>query len=385
MSVSSPIRIASQELKEPTVKWDLPQPETKPRSMRVVLNRDMSWTKPTQKHLGIRAYAEHHGIEQISADNGDIVILFQGRLFDEQSPQVVIDLYKKHGIQYVLKKLQGVFAFILLDQSYKNEESVLYVVTDTFSFKPIYYYQEPGTNIVKFSTEYNQNAIPVPSASYCKLTFSNKVSSMWTFDHETYVPTYDRSQSRWIYPSPKFRFHKYRTLSGGILGLYTEPVAITEFLFKQIQASIVRRLEGFHGTVICMGDRENSNEFMYMTKIIQKTNPVKTFYLGRDSFDKFHQEQKPFLVMACSGLLQHEIDKSRRLDGMDSVDLLEEADADIYKYLDTVVQTDLMPKIIEPLKTVGVDVEFPFLEESWLQYYLSIPSKIRYDMYSVWP
>ena len=47
-------------------------------------------------------------------------------------------------------------------------------------------------------------------------------------------------------------------------------------------------------------------------------------------------------------------------------------------YLNRIGTDHLIPNIIEPCKKVGLEVTFPFLEPSWIQYYLSIHPLYRY-------
>jgi hypothetical protein len=54
-------------------------------------------------------------------------------------------------------------------------------------------------------------------------------------------------------------------------------------------------------------------------------------------------------------------------------------DANLFHILDKIVPQLLLPKVIEPLEKRGILVEFPFLEEQWLTFYLSILPRIRYE------
>ena len=48
--------------------------------------------------------------------------------------EIIIHLYKKYGIEYTLQLIDGVFAFILFD----NTKKELYVVRDTFGIRPLF-------------------------------------------------------------------------------------------------------------------------------------------------------------------------------------------------------------------------------------------------------
>lgn len=52
--------------------------------------------------------------------------------------KVIIELYLKYGMDYVLHILDGVFSFLLFDYNFQSTVSKLYVVCDPFGIQPIY-------------------------------------------------------------------------------------------------------------------------------------------------------------------------------------------------------------------------------------------------------
>jgi asparagine synthase (glutamine-hydrolysing) len=52
--------------------------------------------------------------------------------------EVILWLYEKYGIEQCLQMLDGVFAFILLDQRIENSESVVYIARDPYGIRPLY-------------------------------------------------------------------------------------------------------------------------------------------------------------------------------------------------------------------------------------------------------
>jgi hypothetical protein len=55
------------------------------------------------------------------------------------SPEhVIINIYIRYGIEYLLQVLDGVFTFILFDYNYQNEISKVFVVKDLFGMIPVY-------------------------------------------------------------------------------------------------------------------------------------------------------------------------------------------------------------------------------------------------------
>ena len=54
---------------------------------------------------------------------------------------VILDLYLQHGIEYTVDKLDGEFAFIILDMS-KDSLNIIYC-RDRFGIRPLFYFDTP--------------------------------------------------------------------------------------------------------------------------------------------------------------------------------------------------------------------------------------------------
>ena len=52
--------------------------------------------------------------------------------------EVIIHLYRKYGIDYTLQMLDGVFAFVLCDNKLSSEDSQIYVARDPYGVRPLY-------------------------------------------------------------------------------------------------------------------------------------------------------------------------------------------------------------------------------------------------------
>ena len=83
--------------------------------------------------------------------NQETIILLKGKIYnhlnlcimleiDPYTPSelVIIYLYKRYGIDYLLQVLDGLFTFILFDYNHQNNISKLFVVKDLFGIIPIY-------------------------------------------------------------------------------------------------------------------------------------------------------------------------------------------------------------------------------------------------------
>jgi len=107
--------------------------------------------------------------------------------------KIVIQLYKKYGIEYTLHILEGVFSLIIIDYNSYNEHAYLYVARDAFGVQPFYMVSNlDATPIYGFSTEYKTIAKfedlegysikPIESGTYSKFSLSYKVHSSWELE-----------------------------------------------------------------------------------------------------------------------------------------------------------------------------------------------------------
>ena len=109
--------------------------------------------------------------------------------------EIIIDLYKRYGIEYTLQLLDGEFSFILIDNNLKNPDSRIFVARDTLGLRPLYKLTEKNTNekkIYGFSSHLqhlnlestlfktNYEITEIRPGSYSEYTFPFKVLSFWS-------------------------------------------------------------------------------------------------------------------------------------------------------------------------------------------------------------
>uniref|UniRef100_A0A6C0HH41 asparagine synthase (glutamine-hydrolyzing) n=1 Tax=viral metagenome TaxID=1070528 RepID=A0A6C0HH41_9ZZZZ len=149
---------------------------------------------------------------------GDIILICNGEIYNYKelyemmdSPtddpiipstqsdcEVILWLYEKYGIEHTLQLLDGVFAFVLLDQRYNIGEPLLYVARDPYGVRPLYSINQIANSVdrectIGFASELkvlSQFVIDFPQTkyqtiqfmpgSYSTYTFSDKVCSEWT-------------------------------------------------------------------------------------------------------------------------------------------------------------------------------------------------------------
>ena len=118
------------------------------------------------------------------------------------SAEIIIHLYAKYGIDYVLKVIDGVFAFILIDCRLTQKCSRMYVARDQFGVRPLY--------ILKpLPHEKNENMFAFAKNVKTLKVFEYKDSVIEDFTPGTYsvfeFPTYVLAS--WISIKENVRFH----------------------------------------------------------------------------------------------------------------------------------------------------------------------------------
>ena len=147
---------------------------------------------------------------------GDIILICNGEIYNykqlyetmgqvcpvipttQSDCEVIIWLYERYGIEQTLQMLDGVFAFVLLDQRIDIGEPMMYVARDPYGVRPLYSIHQVSEkhtveSTIGFASELKvlaQFAIQFPQTkyktkqfvpgSYSIYTFSDKVSSEWS-------------------------------------------------------------------------------------------------------------------------------------------------------------------------------------------------------------
>lgn len=133
----------------------------------------------------------------------------------EYSSEVIIHLYRKHGIEYTLQVIQGVFAFVLVDYRISEKHARLFVARDPFGVRPLYslkpMFMDQTTQVgsgwvnnenifafakdlktlsnfefigTKDEIQHEYVIKPFQPGSYTVFDFPNRVLASWTLVHE---------------------------------------------------------------------------------------------------------------------------------------------------------------------------------------------------------
>ena len=157
----------------------------------------------------------------------DITLICNGEIFNykelyemisvvpttDSDCEIIIHLYVKYGIEQTLHMLDGEFAFILLDNRLLDNRMIdnrMYIARDPYGIRPLYCLNpvhEDQVPIYGFASElkclhdiYNLNPSnytiqPFTPGTYSEFKLSNLVNSLWSPIHNTpyFIPTFSYS------------------------------------------------------------------------------------------------------------------------------------------------------------------------------------------------
>jgi asparagine synthase (glutamine-hydrolysing) len=223
---------------------------------------------------------------------GDIHLICNGEIYNykelytliNETPttqsdcEIIIHLYKKYGMEHTLRLLDGVFAFVLLDQSISVETPVLFVARDPYGICPLY--------INKFS----ENA-PIMIASEMKMLYSEKTQnvnarhfspgSFSEFYLTTGVsPTWKIKRNEVVYFLPSITFTEYNSLPSP----FFQKTAITHRLRQTLVRAVEKRCECTERPIACLlsGGLDSSLIAAIVTnyRVKKELPPVETYSIG---------------------------------------------------------------------------------------------------------
>lgn len=142
-------------------------------------------------HCGINVMMDYSSIYK----DPNVIVLLKGEIHNMQTmcslmnihletkPEcLIVEMYKKYGIDYMLQVLDGVFSFILFDFHFENDISKIYVVTDICGIVPIYSFVDK--NMIVFAPHRAAESrcgdiLKLSPGCYSLYELGDKVSTEW--------------------------------------------------------------------------------------------------------------------------------------------------------------------------------------------------------------
>ena len=195
----------------------------------------------------------------------------------ESDCEVIIHLYEKYGIEYTLQLLDGVFSFILCDSRLTNEDSRIYIARDPYGVRPLYYLKPKNNNIYGFASE-----IKVLIDLH-KETSSHEIIH---FEPGTYsifsLPT--TVSPKW---SPVIENRKYH--SNGYVNIYSfYKLDYYDHIFELLSSSVKKRVLNTERQIACLlsGGLDSSLITSLVHHYMKKGTVLETYSIGlQDSED----------------------------------------------------------------------------------------------------
>jgi asparagine synthase (glutamine-hydrolysing) len=338
--------------------------------------------------------------------------------------EVIIHLYKLYGIEQTLQMLDGVFSFVLYDNKNMIEEPFIYIARDPYGVRPLYKLIPncPDEDIYGFSSElkvlnefclngkYTVNHFK--PGTYSSFTLPLIVSAKWTLkdNNKPYhnngfnsIMYYDNNLSK-IIENIQYYFTnaiKKRTLvterpiacllSGGLDSSLvtalvneihkensTQPLETYSIGLKGSEdlkyARIVADYLGTKHTEVILNEKDF---FDAIPEVIEKIESYDTTTvrasIGNYLVSKYISQNSDAKVIFNG-------DGSDELTGgylyMHKVPDCIEFDKETRRLLDDIHMFDVL-RSDKCISSNGLEPRTPFLDRSFVQYYLSIPSYIR--------
>jgi len=355
--------------------------------------------------------------------------------------EIIIHLYEKFGIEYTLKILDGVFAFVLLDDNCNAVQAKLFVARDPYGIRPLYLLknklfgmQNSNENILGFASELKvlsglcNNTVKIENAydidqfqpgTYSEYYFTHKVLSYWKPLKEnvkyhstgfTELISFDNKQNHTNELNDIIKnIQKYFRLAVQKRCCNTErPIAclLSGGLDSSLVAALVCEFHKKHNLPmietysIGLADSEDLKYAKLVaehlgtihTEIILTeenfVNAIPEVICAIESYDTTSVRASignyllgKYISQNSKAKVIFNGDGSDELIGgylyMSSAPNAIEFDKECRRLLDNIYAFDVL-RSDKCISSHGLEPRTPFLDRAWTQYYLSIPPQYRY-------
>lgn len=190
------------------------------------------------------------------------------KLITQSDCEIIIHLYKLHGIEYTLNLLDGVFAFMLYDE----ETDLLHIARDPYGVRPLYY---------SFDTNYN---------SYCFASELKCIKNLVEYNFKKHIKSFEPGSFLTIYNTKtiitseqkkytKFPFTNTIYLESDYNNLYTN---IVNKLSKAVKKRVIGTTDRPIACLLSGGLDSSLIAALVNQELINSNNSqkLKTFSIG---------------------------------------------------------------------------------------------------------
>ena len=334
--------------------------------------------------------------------------------------EIIIHMYKKYGIKYTLNNLDGVFAFILLDLN----KNIAIVARDPYGVRPMYHIKHeydrqingPVTfhgfaselkqlSVIKNFYIKNENIYKCEITQFTPGTYNkySLASGKWSLIHNEKYSTHGFLEYNGLDIFDQIRYRLTEAVKKRVIGTTDRPVAcllsggLDSSLITSLVSKYVPNLETYSIGL------EGSEDLKYAQKVADflKTKHTSIIFKEDDFFAAIPEviskieSYDTTTVRASVGnyLVAKYISEHSKAkvifngDGSDEVTggymyfhaakNATDFDHDCRRLLDQIHYFDVL-RSDRSISTNGLEPRTPFLDRSWVQFYLSIPKSARY-------
>jgi asparagine synthetase B (glutamine-hydrolysing) len=383
------------------------------KQMCIVMNKD-SDINNEWSHLGNKIVMNTN-IKPCFYKEGEITLIFDGKLLNfntlfrsfyetehltEREPNdlsLLIDIYIKCGIHYLLKVLDGSFTFVLLDQRVEYDESRLYVISDSMGLRPIYSFEIQSLNTktiygINTENEYfdsNVSNLLNPGKMFV-FKRTNLASKYWELKKNTTYFSLTNSggfpyiHSRqdivytlihnYLYNAVEKRSlvsgHKHDLSPKDSLKLEKSNIVFCIVSNNDIESKLIAQM----ANGIDANDEVVKISIDHLQETDKDENTIAKFVYEKitEYLSKYTHTPVNYHIFASSCMMNIEKMLQKQYN-RSSI----KYDSDFRHALWTIGINDLIPNIIEPFKRKNLEVEIPFLDTEWLNFYMTISPQYR--------
>jgi len=206
--------------------------------------------------------------------------------------EVIIHLYKKYGIDYTLQLLDGVFAFILCDNKLTSEDSQIYVARDPYGVRPLYILKMKENSLAsQYYNKGLENVIAFSSEMKVLIEFSNMYPKLFEIQHVEPGTYLNYSQKLQVMANWELTCKKYYHSTGFdsnpycLSDSYLNDINIIKKISHYLRAAVKKRVLVTDRPIACLlsGGLDSSLITALVNeeyKQISHNKPLETYSIG---------------------------------------------------------------------------------------------------------